>query len=286
MSLIRPPSIRSCSGFTYIGLLILVAIMGVTLAMIGTFWHTAQQHAREQQLLFIGNQFSSAIYAYYQNPPSTGTNPGIKQFPKRLEDLLQDNRQPNTVRYLRKIFADPITGKFQWGLIKGADGGIVGVYSLSKAAPLKTANSAKAMKNLPTRNIIPNGSSPIVQTVARRLPQSAHLLVRPPLTPLRPNTRFRQCSRCRPNPLLTRANITRARSYIATMQASAQISLSNLITPSGWPAWLRRISAMPFAPAAGTRCFHRLRFSTKNNPQSGGIRPACTADDTSLVRTD
>lgn len=143
MSLIHSPAIRSCSGFTYIGLLILVAIMGVTLAMLGTFWHTAQQRAREQQLLFIGNQFSNAIYAYYQNPPSEGTNAGIKQFPKRLEDLLQDNRQQTTVRYLRKIFADPITGKFQWGLIKGADGGIVGVYSLSEDAPLKTANFGK-----------------------------------------------------------------------------------------------------------------------------------------------
>lgn len=143
MSLIHSPAIRSCSGFTYIGLLILVAIMGVTLAMIGTFWHTAQQRAREQQLLFIGNQFSSAIYAYYQNPPAGGTTPGIKQFPKRLEDLLQDNRQQTTTRYLRKIFADPITGKFQWGLVKGADGGIVGVYSLSEAAPLKTANFGK-----------------------------------------------------------------------------------------------------------------------------------------------
>ncbi|MBU1425966.1 MAG: type II secretion system GspH family protein [Gammaproteobacteria bacterium] len=140
MPLIRSPLIRSCSGFTYIGLLILVAIMGVTLATIGTFWHTAQQRAREQQLLFIGNQFSSAIYAYYQTPPSEGANAGIKQFPKRLEDLLQDNRHQDTVRYLRKIFADPITGNFEWGLIKGADGGIVGVHSLSETAPLKTEN--------------------------------------------------------------------------------------------------------------------------------------------------
>lgn len=126
---------RPCKGFTYIGLLIAVAIMGVTLATIGTFWHTVQQRAKEQQLLFIGNQFSQAINAYYQNTPG-----GVKQFPKRLEDLLQDKRQPYTARYLRKLFADPITGNTQWGLIKGADGGIMGVRSLSDAAPLKKAN--------------------------------------------------------------------------------------------------------------------------------------------------
>jgi type II secretory pathway pseudopilin PulG len=141
MSLIRPPSIRPCAGFTYIGLLILVAIMGVTLAMIGTLWHTTQQRAKEQQLLFIGNQFSQAINAYYQNTPNdTG---GAKQFPKKLEDLLQDNRYPNTIRYLRKIFADPMTGDTQWGLIKGADGGIIGVRSLSDIEPIKKSNFSK-----------------------------------------------------------------------------------------------------------------------------------------------
>jgi type II secretory pathway pseudopilin PulG len=139
MSLIHSPAIRTNSGFTYIGLLILVAIMGVTLATVGVFWSTSQKRAKEQQLLFIGNQFSNAIYAYYQNPPKNGIN----QYPKRLEDLLQDNRQPHTVRYLRKIFADPITGTTKWGLVKSADGGIIGVYSLSEAAPLKTANFGK-----------------------------------------------------------------------------------------------------------------------------------------------
>jgi type II secretory pathway pseudopilin PulG len=130
--------IRTSAGFTYVGLLILVAIMGVTLAAIGTFWHIAQQRAKEQQLLFIGNQFSQAINAYYQNAPA-----GVHQYPKRLEDLLLDTRQPVTARYLRKIFTDPFTSTTQWGLIKGADGGIVGVHSLSNAAPLKQAGFGK-----------------------------------------------------------------------------------------------------------------------------------------------
>ena len=120
----------------------MVAIMGVMLAAIGTLWHTAQQREKEQQLLFVGNQFSRAISAYYQNSPG-----GINQFPKRLEDLLQDRRQPYTARYLRKIYADPITGTTRWGLIKGADGGIIGVRSLSDAAPLKTANFGRGYES-------------------------------------------------------------------------------------------------------------------------------------------
>jgi hypothetical protein len=46
------------------------------------------------------------------------------------------------VRYLRRLYPDPITGKDEWGLVKSADGGFAGVYSLSEAAPLKTAGFA------------------------------------------------------------------------------------------------------------------------------------------------
>lgn len=143
MALTHSPTIRTNTGFTYIGLLIVIAIMGVTLAGIGTIWHTAQQRVKEQQLLFIGNQFSLAINAYYQNSPD-----GVHQFPKKLEDLLLDNRYPNTTRYLRKIFADPFTGGTQWGLIKGADGGIIGVHSLSQLVPIKTENFGRGNEGL------------------------------------------------------------------------------------------------------------------------------------------
>jgi len=135
-SLKQPPaSRRACSGFTYIGVLIMVAVMGVMLSSLATIWHNVQQREKEQQLLFIGKQFSRAINAYYQNSPG-----GANQFPKKLEDLLQDRRYPMTKRYLRKIFRDPITGDAEWGLLKGADSGIIGVYSLSDIAPLKTSN--------------------------------------------------------------------------------------------------------------------------------------------------
>ncbi len=136
---------HTCAGFTYIGLLILIAIMGVTLAGIGTVWHTKQQRTKEQQLIFIGNQFSQAISAYYnyQTPDSA-----VHQFPKKLEDLLLDKRQPNTTRYLRKIFADPITASADWGLIKAADGGIIGVHSLSEMQPIKTDNFGRGNEAL------------------------------------------------------------------------------------------------------------------------------------------
>jgi len=130
------PAGHSCRGFTYIGLLIAVAFIGVALAAVGTVWSQTRQREKERELLFVGGQFRQAIDQYYENPPP-GKN---KQFPKKLEDLLQDDRFPFARRYLRKIYPDPMTGSVEWGLLRGADKSIVGVYSLSDSAPLKTAN--------------------------------------------------------------------------------------------------------------------------------------------------
>jgi len=38
-----------------------------------------------------------------------------------LEELLEDPRFPNTVRHLRKPFADPMTGQAEWGLAKAPE---------------------------------------------------------------------------------------------------------------------------------------------------------------------
>jgi hypothetical protein len=89
---------------------------------------------KEADLLHIGNEYRKAIERYYVSGP--------KQYPKSLADLLKDPRQPGTVRHLRRLYPDPITGKDEWGLVKSNDGGIAGVYSTSEAAPLKTGGFA------------------------------------------------------------------------------------------------------------------------------------------------
>ena len=45
------------TGFTYIGLLLLIAFMGISLAATGVVWSKVQQRQKERQLLFSGNQF-------------------------------------------------------------------------------------------------------------------------------------------------------------------------------------------------------------------------------------
>ena len=120
------------AGLTYLGVLILTAMLTISIAAAGILWHFAQQRQRESDLLFIGNQFRTAIGRYYLN--QVGPQ---KEYPKRLEDLLRDPRHPGTVRYLRKLYADPITGSTDWGLLKTPDGSIIGVYSKSNRKPIK-----------------------------------------------------------------------------------------------------------------------------------------------------
>jgi len=119
-------------GFTYLLVLFFVAITGAGLAAASQVWVTAAQREREAELIFVGNELRQAIRRYYEATPG-----GVKLFPPTLEVLLKDPRFPDTRRYLRQLYADPITGSREWALIKAPQGGIMGVASPSEASPLK-----------------------------------------------------------------------------------------------------------------------------------------------------
>ena len=123
------------AGFSYLVLLFAVAIMGAGMAGTGIVWHTAQQRERETELLFIGNEIRDALASYYVRTPGN-----LRRYPGSLEELVKDPRFPTTVRHLRKVYRDPITGSTEWGLIPAPGGGILGVYSKSEARPLKLAD--------------------------------------------------------------------------------------------------------------------------------------------------
>ena len=128
------------SGFTYLAALIAVAVFGVLLAATGMVWQTAAKREKERELLFVGNQFRRAIQLYYERTPGGSA----RRYPLSLDDLLKDSRQPSTRRYLRKIYVDPVTNRAEWGLVPAPGGGILGVYSLSEGAPIKSGNFAYA----------------------------------------------------------------------------------------------------------------------------------------------
>jgi type II secretory pathway pseudopilin PulG len=120
-------------GFTYLTVMFVIAILLGGLALVGETWETSARREKETELLFIGNQYRRAIGLFYEATPGV-----VKRYPRMLEDLVKDPRQPSTQRYLRKLFPDPVTGK-EWTIIRGADGGIQGVHSPSQGLPLKIA---------------------------------------------------------------------------------------------------------------------------------------------------
>lgn len=121
------------SGFVYIA--VLVALMLVALATQGVMTSVAQQAQREREdaLLRVGQMYVQAIGSYYQ------ASPGIqKQWPRTLEDLLEDKRLISIKRHIRELYPDPISRQ-DWTLIQAPDGGLQGVASSSMAQPLRSA---------------------------------------------------------------------------------------------------------------------------------------------------
>jgi type II secretory pathway pseudopilin PulG len=134
---------RNSGGFTYVGLLILVSVIGVASAATCGLGAVVQRREAEEELVRIGAEFQAALISYASATPA-----GNQPAPHTLQDLLRDPRHSEARRHLRKLYADPITGKEEWGLIEVTDGtGIIGVYSLSDAKPIKQSNFNRAFEH-------------------------------------------------------------------------------------------------------------------------------------------
>jgi type II secretory pathway pseudopilin PulG len=117
------------TGFTYLGLLAAIVILGLLLSVAGHVWSFSLQREKEQQLLYIGDQYRKAIGSYY----SLGS-----AYPLTLQDLLSDQRTPVPRHHLRQLYRDPLTNDTDWILVKDPTGvGIMGVASRSALTPIK-----------------------------------------------------------------------------------------------------------------------------------------------------
>jgi type II secretory pathway pseudopilin PulG len=123
--------LRGRRGFTYPGVLIVVALLALWSTAAAPVWQRIGQQEREQDLLFAGQQIRAAI-EHYRRAPGRNGQPG--ELPQRLEDLLRDDRGPVPRHHLRRPYPDPV-GAGPWGLLRTADGRIAGVFSPSTAAP-------------------------------------------------------------------------------------------------------------------------------------------------------
>lgn len=105
---------------TYLGLLFALAIGGALLASAAMRWQVAAQREREAELLARGNEIRRAIADY---AAVDGT------LPPSLDDLLTDRRGTEPRHHLRRLYADPFTGRPDWRLLRDAGGRIRGVAS-------------------------------------------------------------------------------------------------------------------------------------------------------------
>jgi type II secretory pathway pseudopilin PulG len=128
------PSGRRERGLTWWGLMVVLALSGAALAALGRQWSLQTQREREAELRFRGEQISQAVGRY-----RAARQPAA--WPQGLQDLLEDRRgsfEGEPRHHLRRLWADPFTGRADWELLPapGPERGFVGVRSRSDARRL------------------------------------------------------------------------------------------------------------------------------------------------------
>ena len=111
------PASRSQRGYTYVGALILLAVLSMAAALTLEVSDTSTRRAAEAELLAVGKEYQRAFASYYRHGQGAG-----KRFPDRLEDLTRDPRYSSMLRHLRRVYPDPLTGG-EWGTVPAPGGG-------------------------------------------------------------------------------------------------------------------------------------------------------------------
>ena len=128
-------------GLVLVGLLIVIALLGVAAVRLSEAASTSAQRERENQLLWVGQQYRMALDSYYRMTPGP-----IKHLPVQLTDLLLDPRFPQPVRHLRQLYPDPIQPDIPWGIVRQGNQ-IIGIYSQSDGVPFRQANFPQGLES-------------------------------------------------------------------------------------------------------------------------------------------
>lgn len=129
----RQRFIASQPGFSYIGVMITLVIAAIGMQGAAVLWQQQTQRANEALLLETGEAYRLAIGRYYESTPQP-----VKEYPKTLNELLEDRRFPVLKRHLRQLYPDPFFARQGMRLIL-RDGRIIGVHSQSPLAPIRSA---------------------------------------------------------------------------------------------------------------------------------------------------
>jgi type II secretory pathway pseudopilin PulG len=92
------------SGFVLLAVLFLVALLLISLAVAAPKISRSIQRDKEAELVHRGEQYKRAIKLYYRK---------FQAYPSSMDQLMNTNQ----VRFLRKRYTDPMTGKDDWKLV-------------------------------------------------------------------------------------------------------------------------------------------------------------------------
>ncbi|MFH1288478.1 MAG: type II secretion system protein [bacterium] len=115
----------SGKGFTYIWLMIFVAVMCINLAIVAPVWRTVIKRDKEEELRVRLESIRNGIKEYKKK---------YNKFPDNISELV-------TLKCLRKPFPDPMTGKLDWTL--NGDLGFSDVHSSSQKESMKSTGEQK-----------------------------------------------------------------------------------------------------------------------------------------------
>jgi type II secretory pathway pseudopilin PulG len=134
--MVARPARRAGAGFTYVSVMVLVAVIALAGAATLKLGSVLQRSRLEAELLAIGAEYADALQSYADATPA-----GQPTQPRSFKELLRDPRSSTLKRHLRRIYVDPLTGSAEWGIVYAGDkAGIVAIYSLSDAKAVKIGN--------------------------------------------------------------------------------------------------------------------------------------------------
>src|SRR6266705_7168200 len=114
------------TGAVLIIFMVTLAVAAIALGAAVQAWSTTWRRENEEELIFRANQYVDGIIAYRKEHGG--------QFPLKLEDLFKPG--PRRLRYIRRLYKDPIVPDGKWGLLYLMPGG-QGVYDPKAAEKAK-----------------------------------------------------------------------------------------------------------------------------------------------------
>ena len=92
-------------GFTFIGLMVVIALINISLAVAVTSWVTIDKRAKETELIWRGQQYVRALRCHQAK---TGA------LPDDLDELLESD-------CIRAVYPDPMSPDGEWRIIRESD---------------------------------------------------------------------------------------------------------------------------------------------------------------------